>query len=1837
MDNGVAMKKVLCIGLILLVCACQQKGDKQISPEIAAFQGEKLDLNDALLHYPNGLVSSAAPLDFEFKEPVIPRHFIGTELDESPVSFEPRIKGKAQWLSETNLVFKPADFLPAGKTINGVFKGKTAFGADKKVNDFKFSFKVAEQEVISFDGDFVAVPDEDNKVIFEGKILFSQPVDAKKVEDDIDCKGSGGKLKFTVTPGEAGNAVSLRSSAVKREKSGKNFNLTLPGKYTADNKSWEQTIILPGINVFRVITHADMTDPEADQYSYGFRFNDPIRKNIDLSGFITLAPALEFSAQVNGKYLLVSGNFIPGQEYKIKIAAGFPSVYGTKLTSDFEQKFYLSNIKPEIQWLSSGIYLPTDNKFKLQFKSVNVAKANLTVYEVLPQNLGFFLQHNVLYDKSKNYQNDEYYYYDRDYQDIDRVAVQIHKKVIDITMQKNKWLKSEIDLAPVFRNKKNSAFVVYLTFDENDLTGKCVSNRNNLNETTLYFEDDDYYSSPARPGYYYERGNMNKLLISSDIGLTLKKAGDGLHVFAVNVLDAHAAGGLKLKLYNFQNQLLEEQTTNTNGYAKFTRDEGSYIFGQDKSGIALIKLNHHDWELNNFDVEGFAGEVRGVNTFIYTDRGVYRPGDTIHLAAIIRMNKKNPPAEQPVTLTVYNAMSQNVLQTKQNCGSFGHVYFSIPTAATDPTGNWLAVLNVADQQFDEQLKVETVKPNRLKILVDVPELIEAPDLTLTGAVTSRYLFGAPAANLNTSIYVELVHKEFTAPKFSEYIFQTPVKYFSTLTQEVYQGPLDSQGRYDLNFEFDDLVNANGLLTAVLRTSVMEKGGNLTENAKTISISPFKSYVGIKNIFMNRAARFGDKYNIPVIVVDKNGAPLAGKNLKVDLYVQRDNWWWHYDERDEMDYKRSSSTFLISSTNITSATTPVNHNLTVEDYGRFLIEVTDLESMHQCGFFFYVYQWGGSGVTDEGGERNYLQVFSDKNVYSPGDVAKLTMETPGKGILVLNIEQGDKIIRQDWKDANGKRVTFNVPVTGEMIPNCYASVFLVQPHNQNSNDLPMRLYGIKTLYVEDKATHLPLTMTAPAEIKPREEFAVKVTSNAKVKATYTIAIVDEGLLDLTDFKTPKPWDYFFHKIRLGIQTLDNYDEIIGILFPDIDKYFNIGGDGFDEERMKRMDEGQGKRFIPVVLYKEPVSIKPGETVTTKFTMPNYIGSVRVMVIGAAGNSYTSLEQTIPVKLPLMVLPTVPRVARPGDIFNLPVSVFAMDNSINQVALTITSTDNLQIMGERALTMAVARPGEQDTLFQVRVGDKVGADSIQIKAVAGSFKTDYSVTLPILSANPFYTEIQDTMIINGQSVTFVPEKFGLAGTNQARLICAKLPDVQLDERLRYLIRYPYGCIEQTVSAAFPQLFLNYLIDVKDYQKTEITNNINEAIKRLATFQISRGFSYWPSSTEYNDWGTSYAGHFILEAKAIGYYIPDELFNNWLNSAKAQAKEVNTKNHRFQAYRLYLLALSGNADIGAMNLVRENYKDKLDPLSRKLLAAAYYLAGQKDAAKAVDTGSSEILDYHEMSGTYGSALRDRALMLYLCTKMNDQKTATLILKNVIDAFSVGRWYSTQETAMALLGISSYYKSMPGAGGMAKFRIETPDGKTQKVELSTIQHVADISQFWGKKITITSENNEPLFVSLCREGVPLDSRIKSEHQGIELARTFYNDEGYPITVDARAQGQPFWVVYTVKNIFGSHLEELALTSVFPAGWEIMNTRLNDEDLPEWLQKQQVTSGEYMDIRDDRVNWFFDLPSGRQMRFAVKLNPTFKGSYSLPPVAVEAMYSPEYFARIEGGKVVVK
>ena len=1843
-DKGLVMKRsIVVLVLSMFLFSCAGKEEKEAAPPAATAEwlAEELDLEEAIVKAPAGIVSAAVPLDIEFREPVIPRHLVGTILDGSPFTFDPRIEGHAEWLSQRSLRFVPVEYLPAGARVSAVLNGTAAFGRRKSVNDFRFSFSVAEQEVLSLTGDFIPAPERMNGVRYTGTIMFAQPVDAGGIGTEAAFAGPGGRIDLAVEASEDARRVNFVSGIILRADKGQSFTLALPGKYSAGGTKWERTVFLPEMGVFRILAHMDMTSPGEERPTYGFRFSDPVKREIDLSGFVVVEPEVAYDIRVQGNFLLLGGNFAPGRLYNITIAKGFPGAYGTKMPGEYSAEFAIGNIEPQVEWLQSGVYLPTDNTFKLQFKSVNVARVRVSVIEIFPKNIGFFIQSNALVDQSR-IPRSRWYGGAGDYSDINRVGEEIFTDTLAITDDHNRWAKSELDLGRIFQGKKNTAFVVQLRFGPRDLVGNCVNDRDEMGEGDLYYETGNYYENPCQDGYYYSRGTVSKLLISSDIGLTVKRSGDGTHVFAADVLRARPVSGLTLGLYSHQNRLLETRTTDRDGHILFN-ETGAYIFGTDNSGIALIKLSHTPWEVNAFDVAGAEGVAGGTDVFIYTERGVHRPGDTVHLSAIVRMDGTVPPEKQPVILTVKDPRGRTAYESRTNCGINGHVYFAIPTALEDPTGSWLAELTVGDRAFTKALRIETVKPFRLKIDFNMQDAFHPPRTDLAGTITCRYLFGAPAAGLRTEVRADISGRNFTTERYGGFIFSTPLQEYARRSSGILDTRLDEQGNSSFEYRIPDLRGAPGLVHAILTVNVYEKGGSFTSARRTTTVYPYEAFVGIKDVFEYGSAEVGETYSVPIIVTDGEGMPVEGHRLDIAVYVNREHWWWHYDRRDQKDFRRMESTYLAGEYTYHSGTEPVLLALPVEDYGRHFIEVKDADSGHEAGIFFYATA-GGRPAPGEEAERNYLQITSDKDVYAVGDEAAVAFDSPAEGMALLTVEKGNGIIGREWKEVREGRTFFTIPITEELLPNCYASISMIQPHNQNSNDLPMRLYGVKTLYVEDGSTHLPLDFSAPAELKPKQPFTIDVISRAKQSATFTIAIVDEGLCDLTGFDTPAPWEYFFRKIRLGVTTLDNFDEILGVLYPDIERYFSIGGgEAFEElEREKRLGQVRVMRFKPVVLYGEPVVVEPGETVSTPFTMPNYVGSVRVMVVGAAGHSYASLEKTVPVRQPLMILPTVPRVARPGDTFALPVSVFAMDSTVGDVRLSLGLSSNLSVDGPREIGMSFARPAERDTAFSVRVGNRVGADTVTVVAASRAVTADYTVHLPVESPNPYFTEVTDTSADPGQTITLVPEKFGLEGTNAARIAFSRMPDIQIDKRVKYLINYPYGCIEQTVSSAFPQVFLPNLIELRADQKQAITDNVNAAITKLTRFQMREGFSFWPVSTDrpgtYSDWGSSYVGHFLVEAKERGYHVPGGLYNHWLRSARKNAKRVNVNDHRYQMYRLFVLALAGEPHIGAMNLVRENYLPALDPLSQKLLAVAYHVSGETDAARTVDRAApTEIPPFRELGGTYGSALRDRALMTYLCVKMGDLRTAGNLLRAMAKEFRPWGWYSTQETAMALLGIGAFYDASPYPGGAVKFSVKIAGGEAEAVSLAGHQIVRELDDAWGEEITVTNDSDNPLFVTLFIEGIPLDDRIKTEQAGLQLARNFYDADGRPVDVGERSQGKSFWIVYTVENRYGMPLETLALTSVLPSGWEILNRRLTGEALPPWVQRLRVSDGEYLDIRDDRVNWFFDLPLRGEARFAVEINPTFRGTYRLPPVSVEAVYSPDYFARIAGGTVIIK
>lgn len=479
---------------------------------------------------------------------------------------------------------------------------------------------------------------------------------------------------------------------------------------------------------------------------------------------------------------------------------------------------------------------------------------------------------------------------------------------------------------------------------------------------------------------------------------------------------------------------------------------------------------------------------------------------------------------------------------------------------------------------------------------------------------------------------------------------------------------------------------------------------------------------------------------------------------------------------------------------------------------------------------------------------------------------------------------------------------------------------------------------------------------PDVLQPEQNFKVSVSEENGKEMTYTIAMVDEGLLDLTRFKTPEIHDAFYTREALGVKTFDIYDFIIGAYSGSVHNIYAIGGGDVAAGAKNR----KADRFKPVVKYLGPFTLKKGQTASHNITMPNYIGSVRTMVVAGENSesAYGKSDKTTPVRKPLMVLASLPRKLSPGEKVTLPVTVFAMEKKVKNASIQVKVGDGLKPLDGTSKSITFSEPGEQIVNFEFEVLSTPSIQTVEVLASGSGEKASYKVEIDIENPNPVSQKTTQYVLRENGENTIDFSTYGVAGTNKAVLEISTLPPMDFGKRLEYLIRYPHGCVEQTTSAAFPQLFLADVLDIPFAQKKKTEKNVEAAISKLSQFQIpSGGISYWPGEREPDAWATNYVGHFMLEAKQKGFAMPITFMSNWLRHQQNEARQwrhsqTSYNSSMIQAYRLYTLALAGQPELAAMNRLRESKHLSNDAKWR--LAAAYALAGKKECSRTNSANS-------------------------------------------------------------------------------------------------------------------------------------------------------------------------------------------------------------------------------------------------------------------------------------------
>jgi uncharacterized protein YfaS (alpha-2-macroglobulin family) len=1099
----------------------------------------------------------------------------------------------------------------------------------------------------------------------------------------------------------------------------------------------------------------------------------------------------------------------------------------------------------------------------------------------------------------------------------------------------------------------------------------------------------------------------------------------------------------------------------------------------------------------------------------------------------------------------------------------------------------------------------------------------------------KWLNGSVAGNVKSSVEYLLKPAKTEFDKYRQFNFDDPVNQFFSESVSAFDGAADASGNANFNFNPGKEIIAPGMLNAVFTAKATEPGGDQSITQITKKYAPFPVFAGVWLPGLKGKSRtlFTDTDNeVRIATVTEAGRPVKS-DVEITIYKISYRWWWESDEEDLASFISNDNYKPVIQERIitTGGEATFRFRIDKKEWGRYLIRATT-SGGHSTGTIVLVDWPWEYGVKGNSEGATLLSVSTDKEKYNPGDEVKLSFPTPDNARAIVTLENSTGVIDEIYANTGKGNTTVSFMAKPGMAPNIYAYITVIQPHAQTVNDMPIRLYGVVPVMIEDAATRLSPVIEVADEIRSQKPFTVKVSEKNRKSMTYTLAIVDEGLLGITAFRTPDPWNYFFAREALGVQTWDLYDLVLGSYGGTLERIFAIGGD----EAVIDRSANKAQRFVPVVKFLGPFTLQSGRTNSHSITIPQYTGSIRTMVIAGNDNAYGTAEKSVFVRDPMMVLVTAPRVVSPGEKVALPVTVFIQKQGINDITVTAAGNDLVKFEG-RTITIPNSGTGEKTAGLTFTAGSKTGVAKISITATGGGETAVYDMEIDIRTPNPPETHSIIKTIGAGEKWETAFNSPGMDGSGTASLEVSSLPSINLDGRMEYLLDYPHGCSEQIISSAFPQLWLGELSGDDEKIRSSALLNITAAIGKIAGRQMaSGGIALWPGSAQPDNWVTSYAGHFLTEAERKGFSIPSSFRQKWLSYQRKTAQDwkydMNFKQSaNDQAYRLFTLALAGQPEKGAMNRLRES--PAIPALSKWLLAAAYATTGRSEVAgDLLDVRNTatepEYADYY-----YGSEVRDKAIILYTLALLKNSESALPLVKELCDKLGSTEWYSTQSVAW---GLFSYMKWAALSGdskkGQSKINIS--------VNGSGENHITGPGNPWREGLKIANGKNAlvvenssggPVYATLTLKGVPPVSDIKREEKGMTMKVDYLDRKLNPVDQKNLKQGTDFIMVMRVTNTTFSAVDNIALTAMVPSGWEIQNTRLFNA---EYGIKE--SGYDYRDFRDDRVNTYFSLGRGETKTFTLILSAAYKGEFFQPPVWCEAMYTGNFWSRYPGTPVTV-
>ena len=1827
--------------------------------------------------YTGGVISQNSTIRIELThdQPMVD---MNNELKSNPFSFSPSLKGKAYWVSNNTIEFVPEEgALKPGTLYEGTFRLGDFIEVDKKLKEFNFSFRVQERNFTLQLESLPITATRPNEINIKGEIRFSDVVKKEEVEKMLTA--SDGKKSYpvevTATDNHTRYLFSIRQ--IPREADDYPLTITANGNAAGIDRKQSEEVLIPAKDCFRFMSAERIDQPEN---GIEIVFSAPLSTTQDLKGLIEIPEISSSIFQISENRVFIYFEANTQNKLTLNIHEGVKDCQGKALGTSHTISFSEVSLKPQVEMSTTAAILPDSKSLIIPFRAVNLYAVDLSVIRIFENNVLMFMQTNSLASANE----------------LRRSGRLVYKKTLWLAKDASKdihhWGDYSIDLAGLIHQEPGAIYRVILSFRQEYSAYPCGGGENQdmkfadsstsdgltkVSGSVLSEEDEAIWNTPEAY-YYYNGGTMDWSVyrwterdnpchpsyymdsdraaacnvFASNLGMIVKRNSlNKLWIAASNILDTKPIGKAQVTAYNFQLQPIGKGETNGEGFVEITPNGVPFIIvaESEKQKAYVRVVDGEEQSVSRFDVGG-KDIQKGLKGFIYGERGVWRPGDTLHISFILEDREKRIPDKHPVALEIYNPRGQFYTKMISTQGMNGFYTFDVPTQATDPTGLWNAYIKVGGTTFHKGLRIETIKPNRLKINLALPKVLQATDKNFYAPLTSTWLTGATASKLKAKVEMSLSKVNTQFKNYGQYIFNNPATDFTTIKTDIFDGTLDAEGKANVMLKVPTATEAPGMLNATFTTRVFEPGGDASIYTQTIPFSPFTSYVGINlNQPKGKYIETDKDHVFDIVTVNTQGQLVNSSNLEYKIYRIGWSWWWENSGESFGTYINNSSITPVASGNLQTRGGKASFKFRIDypSWGRYLVYVKDKESGHATGGTVYVDwpEWRGrSSKTDPSGIK--MLAFSlNKDSYEIGETATAIIPAAAGGRALVSIENGSTVLRQEWIEvSNGGDTKYTFKITPEMTPNVYLHISLLQPHAQTVNDLPIRMYGVVPVFVTNSQTVLQPQIQMPEVLRPETNFNVTVSEKTGKPMTYTLAIVDDGLLDLTNFKTPDPWNDFYSREALGIRTWDMYDNVLGASAGSYSSLFSTGGDA----TLKPAD-AKANRFKPVVKFIGPFYLGKGKSQTHTLKLPMYVGSVRAMVVAGQEGAYGNAEKTAFVRTPLMMLSTLPRVLSIQEEITVPVNIFAMENQVKNVTISLqTSGGGVQIVGANQQSLKFSQPGDQLVFFTLKTGSKTGKATIHLTANGGGQQTKETIEIEVRNPNPIVTLRNSQWAEAGQSKELSYNLSSSSANNQIKLEVSRIPSVDISRRFDFLYNYQHHCTEQLTSKALPLLFVGQFKTIDKIEAEKIKTNVQEAIRQIYGRQLPNGgFVYWPGNAVADEWISSYAGMFLTLAQEKGYAVHSNVLNKWKRFQRAAAQNWRMpqdasgwqqwQSELQQAFRLYTLALAGAPEYGAMNRMKE--QAGLSIQAKWRLAATYALTGKmKPAEELVYNAETTVSPYSSMNQIYGSSDRDEAMILETLILMNRERDALQQAKVVSKNLSQEEWFSTQSTAFALMAMGRLAEKLSGTLDFVWTWNDKQQPAVKSAKAVFEKEIATTPK--SGMIAVKNQGKGALSVDLITRTQLLNDTLPAISDNLRMDIRYANLNGTPISVNDIIQGTDFMAITSISNISGtSDYTNLALTHIIPSGWEIYNERMVAPETESGAADgsgKSVSKYNYLDIRDDRVLTYFNLRRGETKVFTVRLQATYAGNFILPAVQCEAMYDVNVQARSKAGRTTV-